>query len=211
MHIVQYRLWNLCTRTGGKTSSLPLVASWYSLEKVFLLLGKQDAVPRTMALPEIKVGGVPCTPGDAPSPRQDSASTRHGNNCQRVLRFAYSYHSQATQEVEISCASELYFFAWVPSGLAEALESKYANPAGEIKCDWDETFPKTAFRAVEKHSRILKHMQEDDKEEKKLLAQVIKSYSVPCVEWDECNQRYRKAQDEFRQAQAGAKSAKEGK
>eukprot|EP00808_Paulinella_micropora_P000381 g33039.t1 len=71
------------------------------------------------------------------------------------FRFAYSYHSQATQEVEISCASELYFFAWVPFGLAEALESKYANPEGEIKCDWDETFPKTADKLSVKVTKYI--------------------------------------------------------
>eukprot|EP00808_Paulinella_micropora_P015651 g5155.t1 len=145
----------------------------YSLENATLLLGKQDAVPRTMALPEIKVGGVPCTPGkwgwfvSAAGKDYMAKPETHlrlgkilrqlvtATTVKEYFRFAYSYHSQATQEVEISCASELYFFAWVPSGLAEALESKYANSAGEIKCDWDETFPKTADKLSVKVTKYI--------------------------------------------------------
>eukprot|EP00808_Paulinella_micropora_P010213 g67532.t1 len=128
----------------------------YSLEKATLLLGKQDAVPRTMALPEIKVGGVPCTPGKwgwfvSAAGKDYMAKPETHLRLGKILRQLVT----ATQEVEISCASEMYFFALVPYGLAEALESKYANSAGEIKCDWDENFPKTVDKLSVKVTKYI--------------------------------------------------------
>eukprot|EP00808_Paulinella_micropora_P020068 g4657.t1 len=55
-----------------------------------------------------------------------------------------------------------------------------------------------AFRFVEEHCEILRHMQDDDHDKTLMLREIIKGYSGPCVKWDECNQRFMRAQERER-------------
>eukprot|EP00808_Paulinella_micropora_P002940 g69167.t1 len=143
----------------------------WSMEKATLVMGKMDYLPRTVALPKITVGGVECavskwawflSAAGKEYLKRKETHLRLGKILRQLatdtrlkpayIRYFYSYYSVCTDQVEVSSATPEFLFGFLPDDAAQAIESKRSNPMGELRCDWDDTFPrpKTADKLAER-------------------------------------------------------------